>query len=157
MKAFLDESNLPGEEVPSRAAIRVPFSGSHGEWLCVARARERQQQFVFYSIAPVEIQPGMRAAASEFFHRVNFDLIFGNFEIDLDDGEVRFKTCIDCQDTELTEALMKPVVIANVSMMDKYLPAIRAVNEGMAPSDAVAMVEGASAKNSILSSAPTTL
>ena len=142
MKAFLEDANLPGEELVEQAAIRLPFTGSSGSWLCVARAREQQQQFVFYSIAPVEIQRDLRGAAGEFFHRVNFGMIFGNFEFDTDDGEVRFKTVIDCQDTVLTDELMKPVVIGNVSTMNKYLPAIRAVNEGMSPIAAVELAEG---------------
>lgn len=142
MKRFLEDASLSCEEIPEQSAIRATFSGTEHTWLCVARAREQQDQFVFYSIAPVEIQRDMRTAAAEFFHRVNFGLIVGNFELDMDDGEVRFKTWIDCPDTVLTDALMKPVVIANVAMMDKYLPAIHAVIGGMSPAAAVGWIEG---------------
>jgi len=142
MRQFLIDSNFEIEELPERAAIRTTFTGTQAAWLCVARAREQQRQFVFYSIAPVEIQQAARAMASEFLHRVNFGLIVGSFEFDLDDGEVRIKTYIDVGDTVLTAELIKPVVIANVLMMEKYLPAIQAVNQGMPPQEAIAWIEG---------------
>jgi hypothetical protein len=141
MKRFLADSNLSPEELPDQAAIRITFTGSNDAWICVARAREEQEQFVFYSIAPVEIQPDVRPAAAEFLHRANFGLIVGNFELDMDDGEVRFKTWVDCPDTPLTDSLMRPLVVANIAMMDRYLPAIHAVNAGAAAVAAIQLIE----------------
>ena len=35
---------------------------------------------------------------AEYLHRANYGLLHGNFELDFNDGEVRYKLVTDCQD-----------------------------------------------------------
>jgi len=71
-------------------------------------------------------------------------MTIGNFELDFNDGGIRYKTSIDVEGGRLTPALIKTLAYTNVSMMDEYLPGIRAVLEGnVAPSDAIAAIEQA--------------
>ena len=75
---------------------------------------------------------------AEFIARANYGIVLGNFEIDFSDGEVRFKTSIDVEGSELTPALIEPVMYANVLTMDEYLPGLLAVSQGTAtPEEAV--------------------
>ncbi len=69
-------------------------------------------------------------AIAEFITRANYGLVIGNFELDFSDGELRYKTAIDVEDDNLSFALIKQMVYANVIIMDKYLPGIMAVIEG---------------------------
>lgn len=128
------------EEVAEFTALRMGFSGSDGSWTCYAQARETQQQFVFYSMLPVKVPEGRRAAVAEFLTRANYGMILGNFEMDFNDGEVRFKTSIDTEDDELTRALIKHCVYANVTMMNQYYSGILAVAHGGA--DPAEVIEG---------------
>ncbi len=69
-------------------------------------------------------------------------MIIGNFELDFTDGEIRYKTSIDVEGDRLTSALIRQLVYANVTMMDEYLPGIKAVVEGeLSPEDAIAKIE----------------
>ncbi len=81
---------------------------------------------------------------AESLTRINYGLILGNFEMDYADGEVRFKTSMDVEDSELTPELIKPVVFANLGMMDRYWPTLTALVEGrLEPQAALALVEQA--------------
>lgn len=58
------------------------------------------------------------------------------------DGEVRYRTSIDVEGDRLFHALIKHLVYTNVTMMDEYLPAIKAVIEaGVLPETAIRAIE----------------
>jgi hypothetical protein len=44
----------------------------------------------------------------------------GNFELDFDDGEVRYKTSIDIEGGELTAKMIENLLRANLSTMNRY-------------------------------------
>lgn len=143
MVAFFKEDEWPYTELEGGAVLGIVFQGQHGQWSCYAQAREEQQQFLFYSVCPVSAPANKREAMMEFITRANYGLVLGNFEMDLNDGEIRYKTSIDVEGADLTMGLLKPVVYANVMMMDQYLPGIMAIIYSDAPPDqAIAQVEG---------------
>ena len=79
---------------------------------------------------------------AEFITRANYGMIVGNFELDFSDGEVRYKTSVDVEGSEVTHALVKGLVYANVLTMDRYLKGIMAVAFGGVDAEsAVASVE----------------
>jgi len=127
---------------PDDTVLQLDYAGRQGQWLCYAHAREAEQQLAFYSIYPDKIAPDRRLAMAELLTRANYGLIIGNFEMDLDDGEVRYKTSVDVEGTRLTIPLIRQVVNLNVAMMDRYWPAIHQTLAGAAPAEAVRRVEG---------------
>ena len=51
-----------------------------------------------YHIAPVKAPVEQRSAISEFITRANYGLTNGNFEMDFNDGELRYKTNVSQHD-----------------------------------------------------------
>jgi len=140
---FFREDDWLFEQLPGKPILRLGFRGKNGAWNCYAQAREAQHQFVFYSILDVNVPPNRRQAMAEFLTRANYGLVIGNFEMDFNDGEVRYKTSIDVEGDRLTSALIKQMVYINVLMMDRYLPGIMSVAFGNAdPAQAIAAIEG---------------
>jgi hypothetical protein len=130
-------TRLQGEPV-----LYTAIQGKNGEWNCYAQIREEQAQFVFYSICPIVTPDDKHLAIAEFITRANSGMILGNFELDFEDGEIRYKTSIDVTDDYLSQALIKQLVYANVSMMDAYLPGIQPVITGDAsPVEAIRKLE----------------
>jgi hypothetical protein len=120
-------------------SIVFTFDGQHGRWRCRLFADEELGQVAFYSILPELVPVNRRAAVVELVTRANVELVLGNFELDLDGGELRFKTSIDVQGDRLTPALLTHVVYANVLSMDRYLPGLaRVLREGADPAEVVA-------------------
>ncbi|HEY9820506.1 MAG TPA: YbjN domain-containing protein [Candidatus Sericytochromatia bacterium] len=145
MVIFFKEDDWPFYEVEGKPILQMAFQGENGKWTCYAKARVEQEQFVFYSICPVNAPDSKRLAVAEFLTRANSGMIIGNFELDFADGEVRYKTSIDVDGDILSSALIKRLVYANVTMMDEYLPGIMSVIYGdVSPKDAIAQIEGQS-------------
>ena len=146
---FFEEDNWNFHWLEGMSVLSIPFTGKNGRWMCYAQAREEQQQFVYYSVSPVNVPPERQPAIAEFITRANYGMIIGNFEMDYDDGEVRYKTSIDVEGDELTPALIKQLVYANVIIMDRYLPGLMAVIYGNAsPASEVEKIEGTRKKTS---------
>src|SRR5437762_10474197 len=127
MQTFFKEDEWPLTQVEGQPMLRMNFRGSNGRWMCLAQAREEQQEFVFYSICDANTPEDRRPAMAEFLTRANYGLYIGNFEMDYRDGEIRYKTSIDVEGATLTAPLIKSLVYANVAIMDRYLPGIMSV------------------------------
>lgn len=142
MVQFFADEEWPFSQVEGQSALTMGFQGDRGRWICFAQVREEQQQFAFYSLCPVRVPEFKLLDMAEFIARANYGLIIGNFEMDFNDGEVRYKTSVDVEGAELVPALMRGCVYANVLMMDQYLPGILAlVYSDLTPAQALARVE----------------
>jgi len=139
---FFEEDGWPFVQIEGEPLLQMVFQGENGKWTCYAKARDDPEQFVFYSVCPVNTPDSKRLAVAEFLTRANSGMIIGNFEMDFEDGEIRYKTSIDVEDVSLSCALIKRLVYANVMMMDAYLPGIMSVIYGdVTPVDAIAQIE----------------
>ena len=123
------------------SVLQVGFRGDHGEWDCLAVVLEPSSHFLFYSVCPVSCPPDKIAVMMEFLHRANHGLNLGNFEFDVADGEIRFKTSIRMK-RGLDHELCQGLIHSNVLVMDEYMPGILGVVEhGMSAEAAVMVVE----------------
>ncbi|MEM6403299.1 MAG: YbjN domain-containing protein, partial [Cyanobacteria bacterium P01_D01_bin.116] len=121
---FFNRENWQFQESSDKQGLTLGFKGKNGEWICYAIVREEQRQFLFYSVCMVKPPKTKLANIAEFITRANFGMAIGNFELDLTDGEIRYKTSIDVDGDRLNFDLISNLVYTNVMMMDKYLPGI---------------------------------
>jgi hypothetical protein len=139
---FFTEDDWTFTKLQGQPVLQMAYRGDNGSWNCFAQARESQTQFVFYSIYPTQAPADQRIAMAELITRANYGLTIGNFEMDFNDGEIRYKTSIDVEGDTLTTELIKQLVYANVAMMDQYFPGILAViEEKTSPMEAIAQIE----------------
>src|SRR5512139_1571922 len=94
---FFREDGWSGVQAEEQPLIRLRFQGDNGRWDCYAQVREEQRQITFYSACTVYAPENKRAAAAEFLTRANYGLASGNFEMDWDTGEIRFKTSLEVE------------------------------------------------------------
>ena len=143
MVAFFQADHWPFLQVDG-SVLQMNFQGQNGRWTCYAQVRPEVGQFVMYSVCPIMVPDTLRMTVAEFITRANYGLIIGNFELDFDDGEVRYKTSLDAENAALSPELLQPLVYANVWTMDRYLPGLMAVIYGHAlPQAAIALAEQA--------------
>ncbi|MBW4659722.1 MAG: YbjN domain-containing protein [Drouetiella hepatica Uher 2000/2452] len=143
---FFTEDDWTFTKLQGQSTLQVACQGENGRWNCYAQAREDQEQFVFYSIYPDIAPEDKRLTMAEFLTRANYGLIIGNFEMDFDDGEIRYKTSIDVEGDLLTTDLIKQLVYANIMMMDHYLPGIQAVMDSrLSAAEAISQIESQTA------------
>jgi hypothetical protein len=140
--AYLESEKWAYQRLDDRAALQVAYSGDHGTWNCYALARDEHEQLIFYSVYPERVAPERCTEVAEYLTRANYGLMLGNFEMDLEDGDVRYKTGLQIEG-ELTPEMVRGVVLPNVVVMDRYLPGLRAVaTSGLSARAALSLVEG---------------
>ncbi len=136
---FFEEDEWDFQWMEGASVLSMGFSGKNGKWQCFAQAREAQQQFVFYSVLPINVPPEKRQKVAELITRINYGMVIGNFEMDFDDGEVRYKTSIDVEGAELTPPMIRQMVYANIIITDRYLSAVmRTIYSDITPLEAIA-------------------
>jgi hypothetical protein len=139
---FFTNDEWPHAASPRDGFFSLPFQGQNGHWTCFAQVDEPTQRFVFYSVCPVAAPEPRRLALAEFLTRANYGLVIGNFELDMNDGEIRYKTSLDVEGVGLSPELLQHCVYPNVLTMDQYLPGILAViTTDTSPTEALARVE----------------
>ena len=130
-------------EGPAEDIWTFEAGGAPGAWNCFVWVRQAEAQVVLHSVAPFGVPAARREAVALYLTRANYGLILGNFEFDLDDGELRFKTSVDVEGTTLAETTMRHLVGVNLKAMDQYLGGALEVIAGTDPATAVAAAESA--------------
>ncbi len=139
---FFREDQWNFKQLDNKPVIRAGFRGEHGTWVCFARVDEENRRFLFHSTMGLNIPLQYRAQVAEYLTRVNYGIPVGNFEMDLDTGDVRFKTSVEVPESELTVAMVRVLAYTNVRTMDHYFPGVLAVvHGGLSPEAALARVE----------------
>jgi hypothetical protein len=139
---FFQEDQWNFQKRIDKPVVRAGFRGEHGTWVCFARVDEDNRRFLFYSTMGLNIPAQYRAAVAEYLTRVNFDLPIGNFEMNMDSGEVRFKTSVEVPEGALDVSVVRALAYANVRTMDRYFSGVLAVvHGGLSPEAALARVE----------------
>ena len=83
----------------------------------------RDDEYIVYAIAPIgvdEEDKKMMATMAEFICRANYGLPHGNFELDMRDGEVRFKCFVDCDGITPTDDMVRHSIHCPASMFKRY-------------------------------------
>ena len=142
VESFLRDDGWDFSPIESRSVLKTGYQGENGSWTCYAQTREDDQQFLFYALCPIRAPEKKRPTVAEFITRANYGMVIGNFELDYSDGEIRFKSSLDVEDSELTEPMVRSAVYWAVVMMDKYLPGLLQVIGGdIRPVDAIDDIE----------------
>ena len=143
IEQFLDRRGWPHERLPGGDVVSFPFQGDTERWVVYGEAREEEGRVIFYSVVPFNVPAERRPAMAEFLTRANYGLHIGNFELDLDDGEVRFKTSLDVKGAQLTAQLVDRAVVMNLHATNRYLPGIEALvgDDAAPPAQLLAQLE----------------
>ncbi|HVC24337.1 MAG TPA: YbjN domain-containing protein [Acidimicrobiales bacterium] len=134
-RRFLESDGWTLTPVDPTSGVRAALAAEKADDRVLVRAREDAGQIVVYTVCPFDVAPEMRAPVGAFLMRLNWGMPFGNFELHYPTGEIRFRTSMTCADAEITDALVRPLVRANVATMGRYLADIGAVSDGTLPPD----------------------
>jgi len=106
-------------------SIDKKFKGGYrriacGDFLCI-----------FYSYIRLKVDEPSRASVMEYLTRVNSTLSYGSFDMDLDDGEVRFRLYLSCIDRDsLSDTLIGKHLVTSLVMFEEYGDGLLAVMSG---------------------------
>ena len=129
IQGLLEESDYDFQVADDEEVLRIALEAPEGAWTVYLRVMPTGP-CVVYSKPEFDAAPEHRAATSEFITRVNFGILVGNFEMDFDDGECRFKTAFDSDTEPVPAAVIVNTLEGNLANMHKYLPALQGVATG---------------------------
>jgi hypothetical protein len=141
LRTHFEAEDLERDGDDDMISFRLEDEGGN-EWGCLALADEQSEQAIFYSVVLESTAPEHRLEMMKFVTLANYGMQVGNFELDLEDGEVRFKTSVDVEGIELAEDLLRNMVELNILMMGLYYDGLVAVMRGgMTAEEAIAEIE----------------
>jgi hypothetical protein len=130
LRSAFVENRWPFAEVRGAPALVSELSGPQGSWKFYAHAVDEQDLILLYSICPLRVPPDRRREVADYITRTNYGLAAGNFELDFEDGELRYKTALHVHGDGLDSGVLKRVVRANGLAVETYLAGVEAVIAG---------------------------
>jgi hypothetical protein len=141
---FFTQESIPFQEMEGHLIVRIPIHGENGFWDCFVEAREQDRQCLIYAVYRERVPQYKRLAMAEFITRANYGLPMGCFEMQFDEGEIRFRTSINIESERFSFGLLRPLFYGNNAVMDRYFQGITQVIKGKAiAKQAIAMIEDA--------------
>lgn len=145
-KQFFEQDDWAYVQLPNARAestvLQLAFQGDRGRWACLAHCNDPASQIVFYSLCPIQVPADRFTDMTKLLMRANDGLIIGNFELNFETGEIRYKTSLDVEGDRLSVALVKTLVYTNVQTLDTYLPGIISLLEKRCtPVEAIEQIE----------------
>lgn len=128
------------QQFPPHPIVSVTFQGTQYSWTFVGAVEEDLHLVSFFSRAPWLVPRSRFPAMLELISRANYGMMHGCFVLDFDDGELRFRVGGDMADLPMTTNLLQELILYNCGTMDQFLPAIRAVIDGLPAVQAMSLV-----------------
>lgn len=139
----LDDMQLPATRVPNLPVINLPIDSENGKLNMFIHSHEETHRIFVYTRPQDLLVPIERIGAlAEFLTRANYGLPLGNFEIDMNDGEMNFKNSLDISDGVLTTKMVQTLIVFSLECLNRYLPGIREVVGGTEPKAAIEAIDG---------------
>lgn len=137
---FFDRDGWKYRKLDDYAAIEMGVAGENGNYRLVALVDCDRSIVRFLTFVEGKVPEARRREVMEFITRANYGLLLGNFEIDLGDGEVRFKSSVDVEEGTVTYRQYQNLLFVSLATMDRYYPGLQRVLQGSADA-AAAVVE----------------
>ncbi len=133
-----DMDVMEGENIAS-----ITYTSGGDAWVFVAAVNEDLRMLTLFARAPESCPADRQAAMLDFFNRVNFGMTHGAWVLDHDDGEMRFRVGADLAGRDMAGDELSALTDYVNTVMATSLPAVRAVLDGSADTDAaMSMVFG---------------
>ena len=144
VRDYLDQNDWNYEYLDMRSAILTGVNLK-----CKLQATKlyflfNDNGFTLYANVSMKADEATRMMAMEFITRANYGTRIGNFELDADDGEIRYKVYVSTRDAEsLNMELVEEAIYIVVSMLNRYGDGLMKVLMGFADSakDEIAAIE----------------
>jgi hypothetical protein len=142
VKRVLEKAELEPEPIPEGNGYVVRFTDGppvRG----IALLYPQDARLVFYLEFLEAVPQKARPSVAEYTTRANFGMTMGNFELDHESGIARFKTSVDFVGADLSEALVRNVVLDAMDVVEIYADGLLQVAHGKcSPLEAIRQAEG---------------
>lgn len=133
---YLNSNDIQYAAVKKQTAVAFSMKAENGIFQCFAEVKEELNIFIFYSTFGFVIPENRRVFFCELLTRINCGLVMGNFELDMNEGELRYKTSIDYEGGDLIDKFIENIISSNLSVIDSYCDVIlHSINSELSAKD----------------------
>lgn len=104
--------------------IRLEIHGTNSAFTSFIIIDEEQETYLCNTHIRQRIPFGKRLEVCNFMNRINYELAIGNFEMDMDDGEIRFRTYLDSAGAEPSKEQLLNLIWNGSQAFDTYYPGL---------------------------------
>jgi hypothetical protein len=139
VKEFLDGRNYTYSASEENQRIGLSMCGRHADYRFVLRITNEGEFFQITANYPLRIRDGkLRPSVAELLTRANYAMLLGKFEMDMEDGEIRFHLSQVIEEGRLEVATVEKLFLTCLHTLDRYFPALmQHIHAGYTPGDAV--------------------
>jgi len=138
---YLEKNEWNFEVLSDHSTIALGFEGVNGEWHCMIQTRELEEQMIFYSSLSENISSNRIETMMRFITMANYRLVVGNFELDVTDGELNYKTALDLESVTLNNDMIRNIIHTNLATFDRHLPGVQIILNGGSTEEAMDAIE----------------
>ncbi len=133
LHGVLGEIGWTASGVPD-SSYRVDLGAPHVPVSDVVVGIDRQTELLVFlaNFCPEAPVPN-RDQVARWINRINWDLMSGNFEMDEDDGTVRFRSTVEFGGGELTQATIRRTILTAMETLEAHASGIAAAMSGQQP------------------------
>lgn len=104
--------------------IKLEIRGINTDFNSFLLVDEEQESLLCNTHIKQRIPPAKRLEVCDFMCRVNYELVNGNLEMDMDNGEIRYRTYLDLADAHPSQDQILNVIWNGVVGFDTYYPGL---------------------------------
>jgi len=117
--------------------LRATFEARHASHEVFVETHDEFNSFGVYIYPPTKIPGKSLPRIMEYITRINYGVRLGHFELDLDEGVLRFAHSTDVEGSHITPPMLLNVLYFGLSVMDDYYPGLmRILFSGVSPKKA---------------------
>lgn len=142
IEEFLENDEWNFESVDERGCIRFGLKLKNKLKNVRFIINVQKDGYIVNCVLPVGGGEDTAVALTEFINRANYGMSYGNFEMDMRDYEIQFRTNHFCGDVLPTDDQIHHSIYLNAAMVERYGDALLSVNFGvMSPEAAIEQAE----------------
>lgn len=121
---ILNENGWEFDYDTKNEIIRFEIHGVNADFHAFLLVDEEQESLLCNTHIDQKIPHSKRLEVCDFMSRVNYELANGNFEMDMDNGEIRYRTYLDLSDAKPSKEQILNIVWNGVLGFDTYYPGL---------------------------------
>jgi len=130
-------------DMPDENVLRLYFQGSNTNLQAQINFQPDREAILAMILLPQKVPLEDARLMCEMIARINYELLFGNFEIDVDTGELRYRTSMPVDDAPFFKNQFRTIFYTAFKTTDRYYPALMSVLFGnRSPDQAMRDIEG---------------
>lgn len=116
---FLNNNKITFTKLDAGKTFNFEVNVPEGSWICRLNTREKSGISI-YSILPVKFEQEKLSELAVYLMKLNAEVWVGNFELNPELNEIKFKTYIDAESISVNERIIERSILVNNAIMQKH-------------------------------------